>query len=351
MLGLLLLTLLPLALFGGFDSGNDDIASDDSLNGDDTLSGGSPGGRDPFVPGGGGGASGGGYDDVQFGTEGNDSLTGGIGKDLLAGQGGDDLLRGGRNDDVLAGFAGNDFLKGEDGDDVVTGGAGNDTVWGLDGEDVLIGNGGNDILTGGNGNDALSDFSGSDTLRGGTGSDILTAIDQTDKISAADLLPTTGPDGLSEAEFRAALFATFGRDDLTDAQASTLFAEVRGGERTDDAPDLLDGGAGNDVLLGDDGDTMTGGSGTDLFSVYTDPARASDNEAVSITDLDPSADKLVISVEDNGLGAVTLAADPGGLGTQVLYRGDVVALINGKTPADLSGFLPQILVEKRIDLG
>lgn len=97
------------------------------------------------------------------------------------------------------------------------------------------------------------------------------------------------------------------------------------------------GGGHDDVQFGIEGDDiLTGGNG---------------NDAVTLTDLDPSADKLVISVEDNGLGAVTLAADPGGLGTQVLYRVDVVALINGKTPADLSGFLPQISVEKRIDLG
>ena len=357
MLALLLFGLLPFAFSGIIDDGADDATQDEADTGDDTLPGGSPGGLDDLGGnsggGSGGGASGGpsGSDDndVQFGTDGNDSLTGASGEDLLIGQGGDDLLRGGRGEDLLAGFSGNDFLKGDAGDDVAIGGAGNDTVWGMDDDDALFGNGGNDVLAGGDGDDALADFSGSDTLRGGAGNDILTAIDQTDKITATDLLPT-GLNGMSASAFRGALIQSFGSDDVSETQIATLFAEVRSGERTTNSPDLLEGGAGNDALVGDDADTMTGGTGDDLFAVYTDPSQALSNKAVTITDLDPSTDQLLISVEDDGKGVVSLAADSAGLGTQVLYRGDAVALISGKSPADLTAFLPKIVVEVRVDL-
>lgn len=128
MLGLLLLTLLPLALFGGFDGGDDNVADDDSLTGDDTLSGGS-GGGDIFDPGTGGGTTGGGssgggssgggvpdtYDELQRGTDANDTLSGGDFEDLLIGQAGDDSLSGGLDADVIFAFAGNDFLKGDGG--------------------------------------------------------------------------------------------------------------------------------------------------------------------------------------------------------------------------------------------
>lgn len=360
LLGLLLLGLLPLALFGGLGGGDDPVVQDDPLTGDDSVPG--SGGVDIFNPGTGGfgsgasstgGNSGGGTSlalgDVEFATESNDTLTGGVFDDLLAGMGGDDSLRGGRGEDFLVGFTGNDFLKGEADGDVLVGGAGNDTLWGQDNDDAMFGNGGNDLLVGGNGNDGLADASGSDTLRGGNGDDMLTAIEQTDKITQADLLPVSGA-GLSDAEFRTVVTTTFGSDRVSADQMTFLFAEVRGGERTIDTPDVLDGGAGNDILLGDDGDTMTGGTGNDLFSVYADPAQAANSDAVTITDLDPARDRLLISVEDDANGLVSLAADPAGLGTQVLYRGDVVALVSGKSPADLKGFLSQIIFTKRVDV-
>lgn len=352
MLGLLLLTLLPLAVFGGFGGADDAVIDEDPLTGDDTLSGGSPGGQDPLVPGSGGGtsgggSSGGGYDDVQVGTDMNDTLTGGNSMDLLSGLGGDDSVRGGRGDDVLFGFAGNDTLKGDAGVDAIVAGLGDDTVWGMDGDDILLGNGGNDLLLGGGGDDVLVDYSGSDTLNGGAGDDLLLAIDQSDKITAFDILTSSGSPSLNEANFRTSLRTTFGvDDDLGDDDITVLYEEVRGGLRTDNTPDVLDGGAGNDVLLADDGDTLTGGAGTDLFVVYTDPNAALNNDPVLITDFDPKTDILQISVEDDGKGAVTLADDPSGLGTQLLYRNDVIALLNGKTQNDLVGLDYRISVRE-----
>jgi Ca2+-binding RTX toxin-like protein len=354
MLGLLLLSLLPLALFGGIGGGDDDVVDDDSLTGDDTLSGGSPGGKDPFVPGtgggngsSGGGSPGGGYDDVRFGTDASDTLIGGNSKDLLSGLGGDDSLRGGREDDILFGFAGNDTLKGDAGVDVVIAGIGNDTVWGMDGNDILLGNGGNDLLLGGGGDDVLVDYSGSDTLNGGAGDDFLLSIDQSDKITPFDILASGGTPSLNESNFGTSLRTTFGADaDLGDDDITALYEEVRGGARTENTPDVLEGGAGNDVLLGDDGDTMTGGSGTDLFAVYTNPDLAQSNDPVVITDFDTKTDILQISVEDDGKGAVTLADDPSGLGTQILYRNDVIALLNGKTQSDLAGLSYRLSVRE-----
>lgn len=356
MLALLLFGLLPFAFSGIFDDGADDATLDEADTGDDTLPGGSPGGLDPLVPGdggGGGGTSGGGnsgggvqdtYDELQHGTDANDSLTGGSRSDLLIGEGGDDSLSGGLQGDLLFGLAGADFLKGEAGDDTLSGGAGNDTIWGLEDDDVLSGNGGDDLLQGGGGADTLIDFSGRDTLKGGTGADELIALDLSDKISGEDAMVRTGDINLSDGFFRQDILTDFGRDpDYRDGDDLALSQELSGAERTENTADVLEGGAGDDTLLGDNGDTLTGGAGSDIFIAYTDPRASQPNAPVIITDFNPDADRLQFLVEDNGKGELTMQAAADGTGTELFYRDTVVALILGKTPDDLGLLLGSVV--------
>lgn len=71
------------------------------------------------------------------GTEEDDTYAGGHGPDEIRGNGGNDTLSGG---------AGSDKIQGGYGDDVIYGGDGNDTVYGDTGSDVLYGGAGDDKL-------------------------------------------------------------------------------------------------------------------------------------------------------------------------------------------------------------
>ncbi|GGE02498.1 Ca2+-binding protein, RTX toxin-related [Gemmobacter megaterium] len=91
----------------------------------------------------------------QFGGAGDDLLTGGTGNDTLRGGSGDDFLsdmvisRGGLtrwfgSPNVLHGEGGNDHIWGAIGDDSLYGGRGDDTLWGALGDDVMAGGEGRD---------------------------------------------------------------------------------------------------------------------------------------------------------------------------------------------------------------
>ncbi|MEO1951091.1 calcium-binding protein [Thioclava sp.] len=165
-------------------------------------------------------------------------------------------------DQVTEGTSGDDTIRGTDGTDTVMGLAGDDDIYlgdGNDGGDLsledelamdqatslgdfldafeasgvfgAVGGSGDDYIDAGAGNDSITGSQGDDTLRGNLGADYL-----------------------FDAEGSNALYGGYGDDEL---YASDL----------DGAPDLLDGGANNDYLNGDDGDTMIGGTGSDWFGV------------------------------------------------------------------------------------
>ena len=75
------------------------------------------------------------------GGDGRDKLTGGGGNDILIGGLGDDDLQGGHGNDVLSGGAGDDKLDGgtDGGDDILIGGIGEDKLKGGQGNSLLIG--------------------------------------------------------------------------------------------------------------------------------------------------------------------------------------------------------------------
>jgi len=80
--------------------------------------------------------------------------------------------------------------------------------------------------------------------------------------------------------------------------------------------DILNGGGGDDILIGAAGDQATGGDGNDLFMAYD----SGGTEAMIVNDYDAEDDGLaviydaggeepVISVTDNGEGVYTVLAD------------------------------------------
>ena len=68
------------------------------------------------------------YDDVVYGTAGDDNLVAGAGPQVLVGLGGDDVLTGGDGDDCLVGGAGDDDLIGVAAEDELDGGPGIDAT-------------------------------------------------------------------------------------------------------------------------------------------------------------------------------------------------------------------------------
>ncbi len=77
------------------------------------------------------------YDEIVYGTPGNDVLEAGNGRQILVGQGGDDVLAGGNHDDCLLGGPGDDVLTGGNGKDILVGGLGADHLDGGHAKDFL----------------------------------------------------------------------------------------------------------------------------------------------------------------------------------------------------------------------
>ncbi len=296
------------------DAGNDLLQGDagnDLLHGgigDDTLEGGR---EDDRLEGDDG-------LDQLFGGLGADLLFGGLDNDRLDGGLGNDKLFGGDGDDSLQGSAGNDKLSGEDGSDILSGGDGDDLLFGYlaaiaadgqitgdnvspDGDDQLDGDAGNDRLFGGQGNDRLEGGTGSDVLRGQQGQDRIvynvtlndpTGVDDLSGGTDFDTIEIEGTDADDDLQVRELEPGRFvverrepGTDNVTHSYEITLPADFLdrdievlqisglGGNDVIQAfgkftvNELkIDGGAGDDTIIGSDrGDLLFGSGGDDVI--------------------------------------------------------------------------------------
>ncbi|KPF72828.1 adhesin [Bosea sp. AAP35] len=157
-------------------------------------------------------------------------------------------------DDVLVGTAGDDVIAAQDGDDEVAGGVGNDVIDGGEGDDTLLGEAGDDLLKGGEGDDTLEGGEGDDVLIGGAGDDLL-----------------DGGDGIDTADY-----STDTAGVRVDLAAGTASGDEAGADELVSIETVI-GGAGNDILLGDDGDNrfvasagddiIDGGAGIDTLDL------------------------------------------------------------------------------------
>ncbi len=197
--------------------------------------------------------------DELTGQDCNDQINGYAGDDVISGEGGNDTIHGGIGDDVLTGGAGDDTLHGEAGADLLNGEAGADTLFGHGGADLLRGGQGDDHLYGGQDGDVLVGEDGNDALQGGDGDDLLIGGKGSDTLF--------GGDG----------------NDILDGRAEDI----------DNKVDFLNGGTGNDTIIADGNDIVTGGSGADEIHL------AEAAEGVSVMDFQPGEDKLVISWDDH----------------------------------------------------
>ncbi len=198
-----------------------------------------------------------------FGQGGNDSLQinenngalpsanlfGGVGNDVIVSGSGTDLLFGQSENDTLIGGRGNDQLFGGSENDVLTGGDGDDRVFGESGDDRMISNSGDDtdLFEGGAGTDTAE-------VNGNSGAEVFTVTANGTRVRF---------DRLDPAPFAIDIGTT-----------EKLVVNMNGGNDSFSATGNLaaligitvDGGAGNDTILGSNGvDLMLGGDGNDFI--------------------------------------------------------------------------------------
>ena len=224
---------------------------------------------------------------TDFGEGGDDVVQVGDGNDVLVGGFGQDELHAGDDDNIVLGDHGDilftagvlnyittlapeigdaDTVTTGDGQDVIFGGAGPDSFTSLDGHDILAGDHGF-LATGDTG--GLADITvvstsdptlgDSDVIDSGDGNDLVFGGTLGDQIFVG-----TGNDMAFGDHGR-----VFGDVDLSrlpmdfenhpfDFESIDILTSDLGG------PEFIDGGAGNDILLGQqDADTVIGGSGDD----------------------------------------------------------------------------------------
>jgi Ca2+-binding RTX toxin-like protein len=212
---------------------------------------------------------GGSGDDELGGNARVNQVIGGSGDDLLAGGLGADELDGGPGIDGadysshtsgvnvdIGGPLGNDGSPGE-GDTVgpsiedLIGGFGSDVLTGDDRNNLLFGGPGNDELRGADADDVLNGGTGADLLVGGYGFDLADYAERTTGVSV-DLDGATADDGApGEGDSIASDVEDIGGGagpDLLIGDNGENFLFGRGGN------DVLDGGANSDVMSGGSGD-------------------------------------------------------------------------------------------------
>jgi len=226
----------------------------------------------------------------------NDTVLAGLGSDFVWSSRGDDTVLGQGGADEIEGSLGNDRLLGGTGADQIAGGCGSDEIVGEDGNDVLKGDAGDegqicpglfgfdDRLTGGAGDDRLAGDIGDDSLNGGSGADRLAGGDGVNTLvggTGADRFVGSGKDTVlyTNRTVRVYVNQDGAANDGTDADHNGIGEEgdnvaasielVRGGKGSDvlvgnDGPNRFDGRAGNDWLYGlGDADALYGGAGDD----------------------------------------------------------------------------------------
>ncbi len=198
----------------------------------------------------------------MFGLGGNDVMTlneaqGALPRANMFGGAGNDTITGGSGGDMLFGQAGNDILLGKGGDDFLFGGSENDTLTGGDGDDQVFGESGDDrfIWNPGDDTDLWEGGAGIDTaqVNGGGGAEDFTVTANGTRVRFDRLDPA--PFSIDIGTMENLVVHMNGGDDTFSATGN-LAALIK---------ITVDGGAGNDTILGSNGaDLLLGGDGNDF---------------------------------------------------------------------------------------
>jgi Ca2+-binding RTX toxin-like protein len=175
-----------------------------------------------------------------FGGTGNDTITGGSGGDMLFGQSGNDTLLGKGGFDFLFGGSENDVLTGGDADDQVFGESGNDRMIWNPGDDT-------DLNEGGSGIDTVE-------INGGGGAEVFTTTANGTRVRFDRLDPAPFSIDIGTSE-NLVLNANGGNDSFSATGNLAALIKIS-----------VDGGAGDDTILGSNGiDFLLGGDGNDFI--------------------------------------------------------------------------------------
>ena len=274
-----------------------------------------------------------------FGGAGNDTLVGNANDNVLRGSAGDDTLDGGSGGNDTADFAyaagaitasldasGGALVTVASGDTDLL--AGIENLVGGAGNDMLSGNAAANILSGGAGDDLLSGEAGDDRFAGGAGFD---------RFFGGNAGADAGFDRVDYSYMTSAFTLSFVASGATtvtlaggDTDTLSGIEAVVGGSGADTLTasggpagvgHVLDGGAGNDLLvsrkglqtLANAGDTLVGGDGADIFGVAGYFQRVGDG---SFGDFDKVANIVGLSTADGDFVRVyTDASAAGGAGS------------------------------------
>lgn len=256
------------------------------------------------------------------GNTGANLIKGLAGSDSLVGGDGDDTLLGGTGSDTMLGGNGVDTLSFSDSDGAITGSFGYSTytlasstgfsdtassfenVIGSSYGDSLTGDfyanrmeglAGNDTLNAGSSNDTIIGGLGNDSVDGGSGFDEYSFERATQAIDfdfSTGLATGEGSDTIIGVES----VTSAGSNDTLGWKSAVTYTYT----------DLyMNGGAGNDTLIGSYGDdTLEGGAGIDsLTGGYGSDTYYIDSASDVVTDISGSADTLVSSVNISALNA------------------------------------------------
>ena len=194
---------------------------------------------------------------------GNDTIKGGSGADVLYGGGGQNSIYGGSGSDSIVAAGGNSQIFGSSGNNSIYANSGNDTIYGGSSTWSINCLAGNEVIYG---ND-VSGNGGYGTIHAGSGSDIINCSRSTQP-----------PQPVGQAPVPAAqIFGDSGSATITGSQYYDVIHAGTGGNSLvhgDGGGDLIFGGGAGDTLCGDSGnasiyggpgnETLYGGDGLDI---------------------------------------------------------------------------------------
>jgi hypothetical protein len=197
-----------------------------------------------------------------YSGSGSDFVEGSDARDRIFGGKGADWLYG--HEDAAEGFSSmpengiydGDTIHGGEGDDHIFGYEAEDSLFGDNGKDFIRGNSGADDISGGLDADMIEGGYHEDTISGDDGDDILWGFESSESLVDMEL-------ATNAAKFReigAFNYSGEWNANVIDGGSGNDYLIGSGGD------DTLSGGADDDVLYGDHGsDMLTGGSGSDVF--------------------------------------------------------------------------------------
>lgn len=158
-------------------------------------------------------------------------------------------------------------------------------------------------------------------------------------------------EGTTEADM---IYGTDGDDEIWSTEDFRCTDYTEAGQYwesyTDDAPDILDGGAGDDILRFGLGDEVTGGEGSDTFRGHIGDGTSmtmgefmdqlNNSAPAIITDFNPGEDVIALSLPKFYPGSDhPLSTQPteDGSGTELLYDGVVIVRVEGAGDIRLTG--------------